>query len=227
MTKRVVVFAPHPDDETFGCGGLIAKKIRDGYEVIIVEMTDGRNLFKSILNVETNPSPEDVKKIRKEEVLKATQILGVPKKNIVFLDFKDGTLKEYEDEAVEKVAEILRRYSPVEVYFPYMHDCHLDHQATNRIVRKTLHKLGMTPIKYQFSILHKHAIVGPLIDRILNLFRKNMIRLNVSDVICTKEKAIKEFKSEISIVSINQKKPLEKKVNRYLKNNETFYIMTE
>lgn len=227
MTKRIVIFAPHPDDETFGCGGAIAKKIRDGYEVIIVEMTDGRNLFKSILNVETNPSPEDVKRIRREEVLKATEKLGVPKKNIVFLDFKDGTLKEHEEEAEEKVAEILRKYSPVEVYFPYKNDCHPDHQATNRIIRKTLQGLGMDPIKYQFSILHKRAIIGPLIDRILNLFRKNMIRLDISDVLCTKEEAIKEFKSEISIVSINQKKPLEQKVNRYLKNNETFYVMME
>lgn len=224
MNKRIIVFAPHPDDETYGCGGTIAKKINEGYEVIIVMMTDGRNLFQNVLGIDLDPTPEEVKKTRREEIIRATKILGVSKKNLLFLDFEDGALEKHEKEAEGRIIEIIEKYSPVEVYFPYIKDCHPDHRATNRIIRRCLQKLGLTPMKYQYSIMHKYARIGPLIERLLSLFRKNRIEVDISEFINLKEKAVKEFKSEISIISSKQKKPLEDKIEKYLKNQETFYI---
>ena len=46
-------FAPHPDDETWGCGGTVAKKISEGYEVLIMVLTDGRYAFQKMLGIES------------------------------------------------------------------------------------------------------------------------------------------------------------------------------
>ena len=68
---KVLVFAPHNDDEVLGVGGTIAKYVRDGHEVYICEVTSGKNA-------------ERVKRIQ-NEALKAHQILGV--KDTFFLGF--------------------------------------------------------------------------------------------------------------------------------------------
>jgi LmbE family N-acetylglucosaminyl deacetylase len=47
--KSILVFAPHPDDETLGCGGTIANRVREGHEVEIFFMTDGRTLERGVL----------------------------------------------------------------------------------------------------------------------------------------------------------------------------------
>jgi len=69
MNKKLVVFAPHPDDETLGCGGTIAKRVREKWEVLIVIMTDRKYAFHKVLdNVYSAPIPEQLKEIRKKEV---------------------------------------------------------------------------------------------------------------------------------------------------------------
>jgi LmbE family N-acetylglucosaminyl deacetylase len=222
--RRMMVFAPHPDDETWGCGGVIAKRLSEGYEVLIVVITDGRYAFSKMLNIESDPTPEELKNTRKEEVKRAAKILGVPEKDIVFLDFEDGTLEMCEKEAEERFIEILRKNPPTEVYFPYEKDAHPDHRATNRIVRSALKKLGLSTPKYKYSIAQRYSRVGPIIGSLLNLFQNNIIRVDISEFLHLKEIAIREFHSEIAIISNKQKKPLISGIEKYLKNNEAFYI---
>ena len=222
--KKIIVFAPHPDDETWGCGGTIAKKISEGYEVIIVVMTDGRHAFSKMLGIESDPTPDELKEIRKEEVKRATRILGVNEENLLFLDFEDGMLEKNERETQEKVVEILRENPPpIEVYFPYEKDFHIDHRVTNRIVRNSIKKLGLHVMRYKYTITQKYARIGPLIDAFLNLFRHNMIRVDISEFLPLKEAAVKEFKSEISIISSRQEKPLAEGIGKFLKKEEIFF----
>ena len=226
MNGKVIVFAPHPDDETFGCGGTIAKKMAEGHEVLIVVMTDGRYAFLKMLNINTNPTPEELKEIRKEEVKRAAKILGVPEKNLIFLDFEDGRLQDNIEEAKGKVTEILRVHCPVEVYFPYKNDAHPDHQAAYTIVKNAIAKLGLLAKEYQYSIFHKYARLGPIIDKILSGLRRNMVQVDVSAFISKKEAAIKEYKSELTVISKKQKNSLlkEKDIKNSLTKEELFYI---
>jgi LmbE family N-acetylglucosaminyl deacetylase len=224
LKGRVVVFAPHPDDETLGCGGTIAKKLAVGYEVIIVVMTDGRFLLLKSFGIDDDPSPEQVKEIRRGEVLRATKILGVPEKNIVFLDFVDGTLKENEEIVEEKVAAILEKHVPSEVYFPFERDGHPDHQATNRIVRRAVKTLGIKPIMYCYTIMHRAARFGPIIEFLASIFKRDRIYVDVSEFLPLKKEAVKEFKSELTAISPKQSKPHSKDFKKFLKKKEIFYI---
>lgn len=218
------MFAPHPDDETWGCGGTIAKRISEGYEVLIVVMTDGRYAFLTMLGIDSDPTPEELKEIRKEEVKRATGILGVPEENLIFLNFVDGTLENNTEKAEEKVTEILSKNHPVEVYSPCKKDAHPDHRATYRIVRNSIRKLGISAVTYQYSIGQKYLRIGPIIDALLNLLKHNMVRVDISKFLSLKETAVKEFKSELETISSKQQNPIADDVKKFLKSKETFYI---
>lgn len=224
MAKKIVVFAPHPDDETFGCGGTIAKKLSEGYDVLIVVMTDGRYAFLNVLGIESDPTPEQLKEIRKEELKRAARHLGVPETKLIFLEFVDGTLADREKEAEEKVVEILSKNRPDEVYLPSKRDGHPDHRATYRIVKNSIMKLGIRPMKYQYQISHRYARIGPFIEAFFNLFKNKRVHVDVSKFLHVKKLAIEEFKSEITAVTSRQHKPVIESIKKFLKNEEVFYV---
>lgn len=228
MNERIIVFAPHPDDETLGCGGTIAKRLNEGYEVLVVVMTDGRHSFLKGLGIALDPTPEELKEIRRGEVKRATRILGVPEENLLFLDFVDGALDENEMEAQKRVMKLLGEKVPSEIYFPYEKDGHPDHRATNRIVTSAVRKVGISPLECKYMITHRYARFGPRIQAFLDLFRyRNILRVDVSKYLKIKKAALKEFKSELEIISRRQSKPRTKNFKRFLKKREKFYINPE
>jgi LmbE family N-acetylglucosaminyl deacetylase len=89
--KTVLFFTPHPDDETFTCGGIIKILADNGNNVQIAIFT---NDDKGSLDLEM--TSERLARIRRAEEEKACEILGVPKKNITWLGYEDGNL-EYAD----------------------------------------------------------------------------------------------------------------------------------
>jgi LmbE family N-acetylglucosaminyl deacetylase len=187
-------------------------------------MTDGRYAFRDVLGIDVDPTPEELKEIRKEEVKRAVKILGVKENSLVFLDFADGTLAENKEKAEERVIEILNKCSPDEVYIPYKRDGHPDHRATHRIVRNSVKKLGIQPTLYQYQITHRYARVGPLLESFINFLRNNKVRVDISKFLSLKELAIKEFGSEITAISTRQHKPVIGSCKKFLKNVEVFII---
>lgn len=222
-SKKMIVFAPHPDDETLGCGGTIAKKAREGYEIIIVIMTDGRNAFRIVLGINSEPTPYELREIRRRESERAIAILGVSKEKIVFLDFEDGKLHDSEKKAETIVTEILAENCPDEIYLPYKNDYNPDHQTTFKIVKNVIGKLGAFKSTYQYSIFQRHSRVGPIMNSFCNLWKHNIIHVDISDFLVAKETALKEYKSQTTVMSAKQQRPMIN-IERFLKNKEAFFI---
>src|SRR5581483_3324065 len=91
--ERVLVLAPHMDDETIGCGGALAQHVRAGANVHVVFLTDGRHGSGKLgaLTGEARREAEmQLVATRKEEALRALATLGV--QGWTFLDVEDGTL---------------------------------------------------------------------------------------------------------------------------------------
>jgi LmbE family N-acetylglucosaminyl deacetylase len=220
----VIVFAPHPDDETLGCGGTIAKRISEGYEVTVVVMTDGRFALKSE-GVLSDPSPEEMKSIRKSEVQNASKTLGVKEQNLLCMDFEDSSLEANKDSAEAKVLDILEEKHPIEVYFTYSKDTNLDHRATNKIVHSAIAKLGVRVTKWEYSIVQPYAVIDSLKDSFLNLFTHNMLYVDISRFLDLKKAAFAEYRSQVSIISSKQKRTVIKSrlINMHMKNYEPFY----
>lgn len=223
--KKIIVFAPHPDDETFGCGGTIARRISEGHKVYVVVMTDGRYAFLNVLGIEDDPTPEELKEVRMQEVKRATKILGVPEENLIFLNFVDRTLENNREEVEERVVNILREKRPDEVYLPYRRDGHPDHRAAHKIVKNAIRKLRISSVCYEYSITHRFARFGRLIDAFLDfIFRIKKVYVDVSKFLHVKKLAIMEFKSELTAVSARQHKPVIASVEKFQKDKEMFRV---
>ena len=95
--ERLLVLAPHPDDEVIGCGGLIALHVREGRQVRVVVVTDGAEAGNAT--------------VREEESRRALRLLG----NIQcdFLGFHDRRLAEESDALKNRMREILIDFKPV------------------------------------------------------------------------------------------------------------------
>ncbi|MDD1744205.1 MAG: PIG-L family deacetylase [Candidatus Methanoperedens sp.] len=194
---KTIVFSPHPDDETFACGGTIASKTASGEEVIVVIMTDGRNSHK-MMGIEDDPSPSELTEIRKRECELASSILGVKKENLLFLGFEDIYLYESREAARGQVSHILTEHNPSEVFIPARNEFHPDHISTNLIVAAAIKELGINPRVYEYSIItttEPRAAMG-------------FLEIDVSGTLDRKKEAIRAYKSQINIFSPKQKRPI-------------------
>ncbi len=130
--ERILVLAPHQDDETLGCGGRIIQLQKAGAEVTVVYTTDGR-----LANCQFMES-EEVVLTRKAEAIAACDVLGIPEENVVFLGFHDASLSAQIDAVAKELMGVILQCQPTEIYFPYSHDFHPDHEATTQAAMKAL-----------------------------------------------------------------------------------------
>ncbi len=135
-----LVVAPHPDDESLGCGGAIALLRRFEIEVSVLTMSDGT---LSHPNSKQFPS-FNLRDLREREMLNALAVLGVPADSSTFLRFRDRSVPDIEDEnfasAVEICEEYLRRTKPQTVLLPWRRDPHTDHRASTQIFFEAVKK---------------------------------------------------------------------------------------
>jgi LmbE family N-acetylglucosaminyl deacetylase len=132
LQTPALIFSPHPDDETLGCGGTIIRKKKLGADVKIIFMTDGSNSHSHLI------ASEKLKSIRTEEALSAAEKMGLAKEDIYFLEFSDGNLIKHYGKAIVKVKEILALYPGYQLFIPYRQEAPKDHFVTNKIVRNVL-----------------------------------------------------------------------------------------
>lgn len=131
-TRNIMIFAPHPDDELIGCGGSIAKHIKDDKNISIVYMTSGDAGSLKY-------TKEELAGIREEEAKNAMKVIGVDKSNLIFLKNPDGYL-EYNRNNLVKLVELIRDKKPDIIYTPHENDAHKDHIKTNELVIESVNR---------------------------------------------------------------------------------------
>ncbi|WP_435980527.1 PIG-L deacetylase family protein [Psychrobacter sp. DM4] len=146
---RVCIFAPHPDDEILGCGGLLQHLAVNGTPILLVHVTNGT---QSHPNSEIYP-PERLNTIRPQESMNALKALGVaPQVSTITLKLTDGKVFAERELFKKKLATIIR---PNDILVtPFVHDGHPDHEATGQVV-KAYAKLHHLPC-YQVLIWAWH-----------------------------------------------------------------------
>ncbi len=214
-SKTTMILAAHPDDETLGCGGTIARKVKQGFKVIIVVLTRGEKLFQVMLDIQESPSPDEVANIRRAETTRAVGILGVPEENLVFLDFGDATLDQHKDAAVKKVIALLEEYTPAELYYLNENEHHPDHRASNQIAREACVRVAAGIQEIQYIVGLKHGLDHSAI-------KVEFEKVDISEFIPLKGRAIEQFVSHYGILSNKQNKPLVDSPDKYLDGVELF-----
>jgi len=185
---RIVVFAAHMDDESFGLGGTIYKHSQHGDEVNVVYLTDGSG---GSLNVD----PKKLSQTRYEEARNACRILGV--KNVEFLGFRDGFLW-LDNESLSAVGNVIRKYKPNRVYTHHADaaagEDNLDHANVNRIVMEAVFKCGY----------HDYPALGKDVWKTREAYAYEVYSplhnpttfVDITDVVEVKRKAVSQHKSQ-------------------------------
>lgn len=121
--KKILIVAPHADDEVLGVGGTIAKNVTEGNEVYVCVVTHG---------VEPLFSKETERQVR-EETIKAHELLGI--KKTYFLEYPAVMLEQIERYKLNgSILDVVQKIEPDEVYIPHMGDMQKDHQIVNEAV---------------------------------------------------------------------------------------------
>lgn len=127
--SSLLVLAPHPDDESLGCGALIAACAAEGRPVHVVVVSDGRFSHPGSLKF-----PADrLAALRAEELRSAVAALGLDGgRDVTFLGLQDCAVPGGGQALDDACAAIQRAHptAPGAVLSPWRHDPHRDHQAT-------------------------------------------------------------------------------------------------
>ncbi|EFC85099.1 PIG-L deacetylase family protein [Parafrankia sp. EUN1f] len=145
QTSALVV-APHPDDETLGCGVSILRKREAGRPVHIAVVSDGAAAPRSGI------SPAELAVIRREEARKAGGRLGVDAKQQHFLDFPDGAISDRVDEVSARLAELLEACQPEQMLIPVSCEGHPDHNASGAAARRAAAMTGYTGQVLEYGV---------------------------------------------------------------------------
>lgn len=131
---KTIVFAPHPDDESLGCGGAIALLRGFDLPVDVITMSDGTLSHPNSRKFPT----ELLRDLRETEMTNALEILGVSPDKITFLRYPDRFVPSENmagfESAFETIKNLLAEKNPQTVLVPWRRDPHPDHRATWQIV---------------------------------------------------------------------------------------------
>jgi LmbE family N-acetylglucosaminyl deacetylase len=128
--KRILVFAPHPDDDILGCGGSIAWHVEQGDQVKIVYLTSGESGSLDI-------GKGELGLLREREARAAAQVLGV--KETEFLRWPDGYLA-VRPEYLRQLTSLIRAERPHRVYLPHSQDAVYDHLIIHQLVMEAMRR---------------------------------------------------------------------------------------
>ncbi len=134
--QRLVVIAPHPDDEVLACGGLLASHTARGGDCAVVAVTDGEASHTGSPSV----SARELAHTRRAESIQGLQALGVPRASIVRLGLPDGQVRDYAAQISSALQLILQRDDVV--VSTWRLDGHPDHEATAETVAVVCARLG-------------------------------------------------------------------------------------
>src|SRR5262249_20635581 len=129
MPRTVLVIAPHPDDESIGCGGSICLHRQRGDRVQVVFLTSGERGVAGV-------PPEAARSIREAEAAESPGVLGGARMD--FLRLRDLGLWGAVEPAAYRLREVLGADPPSLIYLPHPGEAHPDHGAALLIVRAAL-----------------------------------------------------------------------------------------
>ena len=140
---KLVVVAPHPDDETLGAGGLLYVCARLRMDTVVISVTDGEA---------SHPEWHGLAAIRRQELSRALEILAGGSMKLVHLGLPDAMVTSHEDILACAIREHL--VGIVTLVAPFERDGHPDHDCVGRLCEKLAAAENVTLIRYLIWAWH-------------------------------------------------------------------------
>ena len=141
------MLAPHPDDESLGCGGLIAEACQAGRPPLVVVATDGAG---SHPGSPSWPAPR-LRDQREAETRDAVACLGLPQGRLAFLRLPDTQAPHQGpafEHAVDRLGALAAAHGCDTILAPWRHDPHCDHEAAWRMAKALAARDGQRLLAY-------------------------------------------------------------------------------
>ena len=183
--------APHPDDESLGCGGFIAESCSRGRPPAVVIMTDGTASHPNSL---TYPM-DRLRVLRERETANALSALGLSADRLHFMRLRDSAMPPtgvLAEAAIAELRRLVRLYQCTTILAPWIHDPHCDHETTQMMVRAAISGLAVS--------LYSYPVWGWLLPP-QQLLEDEVIegwRLNITIHLDRKKRAIASHQSQYS-----------------------------
>lgn len=187
-----LIVAPHADDESLACGGVISLLRKYNQTVYILLLSDGTLSHPNSLEYPA----EKLRNLRENELMTAARALGVPVENIIFCRYKDrhvpGLQNPDFNQAVSNMNKIISIINPQSIFVPWRKDPHPDHIAASELIKNS--NIGGAKI-YEYAVwLDQIGSVEdyPSVDATIPF------KLDISSVLAKKQTAISAHQSQIS-----------------------------
>ena len=141
--SKILVIAPHADDEVLGCGATMAKACAKGDEVFVLICTNASVGAPELFSAEL------IKQIRSEAVA-AHRLIGI--KETFFLDFPAPALDQHPRYKMSnEISAIIRKIGADTVYIPHRGDCHKDHAIIHECAMVACRPLANCTVKHVYA----------------------------------------------------------------------------
>lgn len=191
---KILVIAPHADDEVLGCGGTIKKHAQEGDDVYLCIVTKGY----------TPDWTEEFLKNRKKEIGASAKVLGI--KEVFFLDFPAVKLDTVPQKDInDKITKCVYEVMPEILYIPHGGDLNKDHQIvfeSSLVAARTKPDSCVKKI-FSYETLsetewgHNKIVVGKdIFNKNTDVFLPN-VYVDISETLKDKLKAMECYKSEL------------------------------
>ncbi|MET8543715.1 PIG-L deacetylase family protein [Kitasatospora sp. NPDC004799] len=214
-SRTVLVFAPHPDDEVIACGGTIAGLAAEGARVRIVFATDGAMSHSAVLGIHQDPTPAELRLIRRREARAAARVLGLAEDAVEFLDFPDTALADHLEPFRARVLDVLRGHPGVaEVYLPHeVRELNADHRLTGETVLACLAELGLTPAVRRYVVWDERteeefAFVNRNPPSATAGTSERRVAVDITEQLPRKRAALREHRTQVELFAPGQTRPV-------------------
>ncbi|MBD3224917.1 MAG: bacillithiol biosynthesis deacetylase BshB1 [Caldithrix sp.] len=173
----ILAFGAHPDDVELFCGGTLIKMSRLGYNVGIIDLTQGELSTRG-----------DVQQRKTESEQALTMMGGRLREN---LDIADGTIQSNNQNRM-KVIRTIRKYRPNIVLAPYPMDRHPDHEQASLLIEQAVFYSGLKKIDSEMPAYRPPHVLFYFSHRIERI----SFIMDISDTFEDKVKALQSYASQ-------------------------------
>ena len=178
---KILVIAPHPDDEVLGCGGTIVKHSENGDEVYLIIATKAY----------TPDWSEEFIKNREKEIKESNKILGI--KKTYFLNYPTVKLDTIPQKDLnDSIAKIVNKIKPDIAYIPFKGDLNKDHRL---LFEASL--VALRPINHKVKKILSYEILSETEwGQEIEVFKPN-VYVDITTTFNKKIEAMKAYESEL------------------------------
>ncbi len=187
--RRPLVLAPHADDESLGCGGLLAQAAQAGLWPGVLVLTDGTGSHPGSRAF----PPARLRTVREAEAREAVATLGVDARRVAFLGLRDTAAPaagEPFEMAVDAIVALALEWECGVLLAPWRHDPHCDHEAAHLMAAEAARRGRLRHLAYPvwgWTLGPEAALAGPAVTG---------WRLDVSQQRSAKQRAIAAHRSQ-------------------------------